>query len=98
MDELTPAQFAELRDKALSAVHASIKDELESLILREIVKARLDLETEIKLAISAQTKILEQLLPRMDDIEGRFSKMERADQYAITRRAIVKLLEQQDAD
>lgn len=94
MAELSPSQYASLRDsvcesvaKDIAATLASITTEQNHLI-EAIVEQRMTGLVGLVMALQKQ----------VDEIAGRFDKIERADKYAVTRRALVKLLEQTDAD
>ena len=94
MAELSPSQYAQLRDSVCEAVTSHLSSVLaDALAKQEAVTADLiasQMETLVELVRALQLK--------QDDIEGRFAKLEKADRYILTRRALVKLLEQTNDD
>lgn len=97
MDDLTPAQFADLRDAALKSLQPAVVQLISEAVEAAITAVNSQITDSVTQSAMKQDELISRLIERMDDLEGRFRKMERTDQYAITRRALVNLLEQTDA-
>lgn len=93
MADLTPAQYAQLRDSVCAAVTAHITDLFHDARAAQEEMIR----TEIAKHFAGFADLVGALQLKQDDLAGRFSKLESADRYAITRRALVDLLEKTDA-
>lgn len=96
-DDLTPTQFAQLRDDTLKSIQPALAQLIADAVDAAAASINGQITDAVTQSVNKQNDLIERLIERMDDLEGRFRKMERADQYAITRRALVNLLEQTDA-
>lgn len=92
MADLSPTEYATLRDSVCEAVTKHIATILSDMMKEQDHLIRALIEDRIK----AFGEIVGTLQAKQDALAGRFERLESADQYSITRRALMKLLEQTD--
>lgn len=86
------AEIAAMRD----SIASSIAPTINSQITDAVTQLRLLADEHATHLGQLQAKSTVHLIERVDDIAGQLDKLLRSDRYAVTKRALVKLLEQTD--
>ena len=90
--EVPPATLASMRD----SIASSIAPTVNSQITDAVTQLRLLSDQYAAALAEKQSLATAGLLSRVDDISGQLDKLQRMDRYQVTKRALVKFLEQTD--